>query len=581
MFLSKSPVKDISQKIKPPQASIKNLKIERKKDFDSFLTYIKREAKTLDDIKLPKISEVKRKPFPVIGALLGLGFLGAGGLLSGLGSGDGESDGSTSKDSNFKLPSLSLASMKAYSEKGKGKGKKKKGDGDKPPSGVTDGTGAKKVVRETQYQKNRLKKTRDRILNIKKKRYTTRTKGAIELKGEALLRQQKLEDRMTKAYNRNRKQFPVELTRKEKQLFAIIREENRLKKLNKILANLTDSPAFAEAEAEFEEARKSPAAKNKELVKEGVPVTVGGRKIKKRGAINVDVTRLRSGERVLVTVGETEADIDRFINAEDPFNPNKKTKVSQVPITSSGGPSEGFGGAPVTSGTGGSKSKGTGSTKISFGSDTPLATPENIKAELELKKFIRDDFKRKNKEKQTNRMSKAYEKNRFRFPKKTGGGSGGFPYSTFRISDEGRNFKKTFMDFYKVKNNTLRVLSFMSGLMGGSPKLTLIRMLVETSINDLLYNPVADGTLEGNIEMMEVNRAEQINSLSSLIMSGEIDSPLGDGIPENSADTFITPPSYQLPAAGSAPSFDSRIFSDQDEDERLAEELIKYRLGER
>jgi hypothetical protein len=117
--------------------------------------------------------------------------------------------------------------------------------------------------------------------------------------------------------------------------------------------------------------------------------------------------------------------------------------------------------------------------------------------------------------------------------------------------------------------------------MGGSPKLTLIRMLVETSINDLLYNPVADGTLEGNIEMMEVNRAEQINSLSSLIMSGEIDSPLGDGIPENSADTFITPPSYQLPAAGSAPSFDSRIFSDQDEDERLAEELIKYRLGER
>ena len=106
MFLSKSPVKDISQKIKPPQASIKNLKIERKKDFDSFLTYIKREAKTLDDIKLPKISEVKRKPFPIIGALLGLGFLGAGGLLSGLGSGDGESDGSTSKDSNFKLPSL-------------------------------------------------------------------------------------------------------------------------------------------------------------------------------------------------------------------------------------------------------------------------------------------------------------------------------------------------------------------------------------------------------------------------------------------------------------------------------------------
>ena len=125
MFLSKSPVKDISQKIKPPQASIKNLKFERKRDFDSFLTYVKREAKTLDDIKIPKISEVKRKPFPIIGALLGLGFLGAGGLLSGLGSGDDSGDGLTSKDSDFKLSSLSLASMKAYSGKGKGKGKKK------------------------------------------------------------------------------------------------------------------------------------------------------------------------------------------------------------------------------------------------------------------------------------------------------------------------------------------------------------------------------------------------------------------------------------------------------------------------
>ena len=224
MFLSKSPVKDISKKIKPPQASIKNLKFERKRDFDSFLTYVKREAKTLDDIKLPKISEVKRKPFPIIGALLGLSFLGAGGLLSGLGSGDDSGDGLTSKDSDFKLSSLSLASMKAYSGKGKGKGKKKKGEGDKPPSGVTDGTGAKKVVTESKYQQNRLQKIRNRILNIKRKRYTTKIKGTIELKGEALLRQQKLEDRMTKAYNRNRKQFPVELTRKEKQAFASIRE---------------------------------------------------------------------------------------------------------------------------------------------------------------------------------------------------------------------------------------------------------------------------------------------------------------------------------------------------------------------
>ena len=534
MFLSKSPVKDISQKIKPPQASIKNLKFERKRDFDSFLTYVKREAKTLDDIKIPKISEVKRKPFPIIGALLGLGFLGAGGLLSGLGSGDDSGDGLTSKDSDFKLSSLSLASMKAYSGKGKGKGKKKKGEGDKPPSGVTGGTGAKKVVTESKYQQNRLQKIRNRILNIKRKRYTTKIKGTIELKGEALLRQQKLEDRMTKAYNRNRKQFPVELTRKEKQAFAAIREENRLKKFNQILANLMDDPRSAEADAQFEEARKSPAERNKNMRKK-----------------KVSITRSRA-----FAIGTGDSTITY------------------------GGSTDSFGGSSVTFGSG-SKSKGTGSKKISFGSNTPLATPEEIKAEKDLQKFIRSETKRRNKGNQRNRMSKAYEKNRFRFPKKTGGGSGGFPYSTFRISDEGRNFKKTFMDFYKVKNNTLRVLSFMSGLMGGSPKLTFIRMLVETSINDLLYNPVADGTMEANIEMMEVNRAEQINSLSSLIMSGEIDSPFMDGIPENSADTFITPPSYQLPVGGSTPGFDTKIFSNQDENQRLAEELIKYKLGER
>ena len=111
-----------------------------------------------------------------------------------------------------------------------------------------------------------------------------------------------------------------------------------------------------------------------------------------------------------------------------------------------GGSGDSFGGSSVTFGSG-SKSKGTGSKKISFGSNTPLATPEEIKAEKDLQKFIRSETKRRNKGNQRNRMSKAYEKNRFRFPKKTGGVSGGFPYSTFRMSDEGRNFKKTFMDF--------------------------------------------------------------------------------------------------------------------------------------
>ena len=538
MLFSKSPVKDVSQKIKPPQASIKNLKFERKKDFDSFLTYIKRETKTLDDIKLPKTAEVERKPFPLLGALLGFGALGLLGMFGGRGSepkGDTTGQEFSEKDSNIKLTSLSLASMKAFSNR-RGRGKNKKGD-DKTPD-LSGAPAAKTTVRETQYQKNRLKKTRDRILNIKKKRYTTRTKGTIELKGEALLRKQKLEDRMTKAYNRNKKQFPLEFTRKERQLFAAIREENKLKKINKILANLMDSPAYAEAEAAFEEARKPQAAKNKNRVVEEVPITVGGRKIKKRDA-------------------------------------------PRVPITSGGGPSEGFGGAPVTSGTGGSKSKGTGSVKISFGSNTPLATPENIKAEADLQKLLRSETKRKNKGNQTNRMSKGHGKNKFRFPKKSGGVSGGFPYSTFRMSDEGRNFKKTFMDFYKVKNNTLRVISFMSGLMGGSPLLTSYRILIETSINDLLYNPVADGTLEANIEMMEANRAAQIENLSKLILAGEIDPP-DTGFGEYPGDAFATPPSFQPPKGGSTIPFNySGVLTQEDEYRNLAEELIKLRLGER
>ena len=170
---------------------------------------------------------------------------------------------------------------------------------------------------------------------------------------------------------------------------------------------------------------------------------------------------------------------------------------------------------------------------------------------------------------------------KFRFPKKTGGVSGGFPYSTFRMSDEGRNFKKTFMDFYKVTNNTLRVLSFMSGLMGGSIKLTLYRMLAETAINDLLYNPVADGTMEAQIEMMEANRAAQIENISKLILSGEIDVP-DTGFGEYTSDAFATPPSFQFPMGGSNIPFNySGVLTQEDEYKNMAEELIKLRLGER
>ena len=185
MLFSKSPVKDISQKIKPPQASIKNLKFERKKDFDSFLTYIKKETKTLDDIKLPKTAEVQRKPFPLLGALLGFGALGLFGMFGGFGSG---SEGDTTnqefseKDSNFKLPSLSLASMKAFSnKKGKGRGNfrdrfpKKKDDDGRGSMGaeVNIGKGGKKTV---DIEKTELDKTKRRARRIIRKRYVTREK---------------------------------------------------------------------------------------------------------------------------------------------------------------------------------------------------------------------------------------------------------------------------------------------------------------------------------------------------------------------------------------------------------------------
>ena len=532
MLFSKSPVKDISQKIKPPQASIKNLKFERKKDFDSFLTYIKREAKALDDIKLPKISEVKRKPFPVIGALLGLGFLGSGGLLSGLAPEDDSGDGLTSKDSDFKLPSLSLAAMKAYSERGKGKDKKKKGDGDKPPSGVTDGTGAKKVARESKYQQNRLKKIRNRILNIKKKRYTTKTKGAIELKGEALLRQQKLENRMEKAYNRNRKQFPIQLTKREKAIINIGREEGKRIQINKLLPDIADDVRFGAAEKDFEDTMGfSPAQRNKKI-----------------GNKKVSVTKSRA-----FAIGTGDATVTY------------------------GGSGDSFGGSSVTFGDGGKKNKGSGSVTIGMGGEDFKIGDSDMKksreAETKLRKLYGEGGK-------LDRMEKAYNRNRRRFPKKIKTG-GGFPYSTFRMSDEGRNFKKTFMDFYKVKNNTLRVLSFMSGLMGGSPKLTLIRMLVETSINDLLYNPVADGTMEAQIEMMEANREAQIENLSKLILSGEIDVP-DTGFGEYTSDAFATPPSFQFPMGGSNIPFNySGVLTPEDEYKNMAEELIKLRLGER
>ena len=86
MLLSKSPVRSISEKLKSPQASIKDMKIERKKHFRSFLKYIERESKELEKIKLPARNEVTKKSGSGgIGALLGFGALGLLGLLGGMG----------------------------------------------------------------------------------------------------------------------------------------------------------------------------------------------------------------------------------------------------------------------------------------------------------------------------------------------------------------------------------------------------------------------------------------------------------------------------------------------------------------
>ena len=183
MFLSKSQVKDISQKIKPPQASIKNLKFERKKDFDSFLTYIKRETKTLDDIKLPKTAEVQRKPFPLLGALLGFGALGLLGMFGGFGSGskkDTTDQEFSEKDSNIKLTSLSLASMKAFSNKKGRSGRnfrdrfpKKKDDDGGAAVDPNIGKGGKKQV---DIEKTELEKTKRKARRIIRKRFVTKEK---------------------------------------------------------------------------------------------------------------------------------------------------------------------------------------------------------------------------------------------------------------------------------------------------------------------------------------------------------------------------------------------------------------------
>ena len=90
MLLNNSPLKNTSEKLKSPQTSIKTLKIERKKDFKSFLKYVEKESKALEDIKLPSLNEARNKKSSLLGSALGLGALG---LLAFFAGGDGPPGG--------------------------------------------------------------------------------------------------------------------------------------------------------------------------------------------------------------------------------------------------------------------------------------------------------------------------------------------------------------------------------------------------------------------------------------------------------------------------------------------------------
>ena len=124
MLLNNSPLKNTSDKLKSPQASIKTIKFERKKDYKSFLKFIERESKALKEIKLPSLDEEKNKKSSLIGSILGLGGLG---LLALFGGGDdGDPNDQPNKFDRFdpeafkrslaiqtRISNLSTSSMKA------------------------------------------------------------------------------------------------------------------------------------------------------------------------------------------------------------------------------------------------------------------------------------------------------------------------------------------------------------------------------------------------------------------------------------------------------------------------------------
>ena len=125
MLLNNSPLKNTSEKLKSPQTSIKTLKIERKKDFKSFLKYVEKESKALEDIKLPSLNDAKNKKSSLLGSALGLGALGLLAFFAG-GEGDGDPNDQPNKFDYFdpeafkrtlntqtRIASLSYTGMKA------------------------------------------------------------------------------------------------------------------------------------------------------------------------------------------------------------------------------------------------------------------------------------------------------------------------------------------------------------------------------------------------------------------------------------------------------------------------------------
>jgi len=192
MLLKNSPLSNTSEKLKSPQTSIKNIKFERKKDFKSFLKFIERESKALEEIKVPSLDETKKKKGSSFGAALGLGALG---LLALFGGRDGDPDDQPNKFDSFdpdafrksiarqsQITSLALVGQKAATFDSP----------EEPPkivSGIIKGPNAtmnmqiknkismqqdlnkvkKEKINQVEIERNNIRKTRNRINKFKER----------------------------------------------------------------------------------------------------------------------------------------------------------------------------------------------------------------------------------------------------------------------------------------------------------------------------------------------------------------------------------------------------------------------------